>query len=58
MTKLRFEVVLDDFTLSLFRLAESQLKQQNKLAKPVDYGAFVYPDLLRKIQPAKVNFKP
>ena len=58
MTKLRFDVVLDDFTINLFRLAESQLKQQNKLAKPVDYGAFVYPELLRKVQPAKVNYKP
>src|SRR5712664_5010753 len=48
MTKLRFEVVLDDFTVSLFRLAEAQLKQQGKLSKPLDYGAFVYPDLLRK----------
>jgi ABC-type nitrate/sulfonate/bicarbonate transport system substrate-binding protein len=58
MTKLRFEMVLDDFTIDLFRLAESQLKQQNKLTKPLDYGAFVYPDLLRKILPGKVNYKP
>ena len=58
MTKLRFEMVLDDFTINLFRLAESQLKQQNKLTKPLDYGAFVYPDLLRKVLPAKVNYKP
>ena len=58
MTKLRFEMVLDDFTINLFRLAESQLKQQNKLTKPVDYGAFVYPDLLRKVLPGKVNYKP
>ena len=58
MTKLRFEMVLDDFTINLFRLAESQLKQQNKLTKPLDYGAFVYPDLLRKVLPDKVNYKP
>src|SRR6185503_5861918 len=50
MTKLRFEMVLDDFTVSLFRLAETQLKQQGKLAKPLDLGAFIYPDLLRKLQ--------
>ncbi len=58
MTKLRFEVVLDDFTISLFRLAETQLKQQGKLTKPLDLGAFVYPDLLRKLQPKSVNYKP
>jgi len=58
MTKLRFEMVLDDFTVSLFRLAESQLKRQGKLTKPLDLGAFVYPDLLRKVQPRSVNYKP
>jgi ABC-type nitrate/sulfonate/bicarbonate transport system substrate-binding protein len=58
MTKLRFEVVLDDFTINLFRLAEAQLKQQGKLTKPLDYREFIYPDVLRKVQPAKVNYKP
>ncbi len=58
MTKLRFDMMLEDSTISMFRLAESQLKQQGKLTKPLDYGAFVYPDLLRKVQPAKVNYKP
>jgi NitT/TauT family transport system substrate-binding protein len=58
MTKLRFEMVLDDFTVNLFRLAEAQLKQQGKLTKPLDYGAFIYPDLMRRVLPAKVNYKP
>ena len=58
MTKLRFEMVLGDFTVSMFRLAEAQLKAQGKLAKPLDYGAFVYPELMRKVLPAKVNYKP
>ncbi len=58
MTKLRFEMLLGDPTLGMFRLAEAQLKQQGKLAKPVDYKAFVYPDLLRKVQPASVTYKP
>jgi NitT/TauT family transport system substrate-binding protein len=58
MTKLRFEMVLDDFTVSLFRLAEAQLKQQGKLTKPLDYNAFLYPELMRKVLPAKVNYKP
>ena len=58
MTKLRFEMVLDDFTVGLFRLAESQLKQQGKLAKPLDYNAFVYPELMRQVLPAKVQYKP
>jgi len=57
MTKLRFEMVFDDFTVGMFRLAESQLKQQGKLSKPLDYNGFLYPDLMRKVLPAKVNYK-
>jgi ABC-type nitrate/sulfonate/bicarbonate transport system substrate-binding protein len=58
MTKLTFDMELSNPTISMLRLAESQLKQQGKLTKPVDYGAFIYPELLRKVQPAKVNYKP
>jgi ABC-type nitrate/sulfonate/bicarbonate transport system substrate-binding protein len=58
MTKLRFEMELSDFTVDLFHLAEAQLKAQGKLAKPVDWGAFIYPDLMRKVLPAKVKYQP
>jgi ABC-type nitrate/sulfonate/bicarbonate transport system substrate-binding protein len=58
MTKLTFDMELSNPTISMLRLAESQLKQQGKLTKPVDYGVFIYPELLRKVQPAKVNYKP
>ena len=58
MTKLTFDMELGNSTIGMFRLAESQLKQQGKLTKPLDYGAFVYPDLLRKVQPTKVDYKP
>ena len=58
MTKLTFDVELSDFTINLFKLAEGQLKQQGKLAKPVDYGTFIYPEILRKVQPTKVNYRP
>ena len=58
MTKLTFDMELGNSTIGMFRLAESQLKQQGKLTKPLDLGAFVYPDLLRKVQPGKVDYKP
>ena len=58
MTKLTFDMELSETTINMFRLAEGQLKQQGKLTKPLDLGAFVYPDLMRKVQPAKVNYKP
>jgi ABC-type nitrate/sulfonate/bicarbonate transport system substrate-binding protein len=58
MAKLTFEMELSDFTVNLFRLAEAQLKAQGKLAKPLDWSGFIYPDLMRKVLPAKVNYKP
>ena len=58
MTKLTFDMELSETTINMFRLAEGQLKQQGKLTKPLDLGAFVYPDLMRKVQPTKVNYKP
>ena len=58
MTKLTFDMELSDFTINLFRLAEAQLKSQGKLAKPLDWSGFVYPDLMRKVLPAKVTYKP
>jgi ABC-type nitrate/sulfonate/bicarbonate transport system substrate-binding protein len=58
MTKLTFDMELSNSTIELFRVAEGQLKQQGKLSKPLDYGTFVYPDLLRKVLPTKVNYKP
>ena len=58
MAKLTFEMELSDFTVNLFRLAETQLKAQGKLAKPLDWSGFIYPELMRKVLPAKVNYKP
>jgi NitT/TauT family transport system substrate-binding protein len=58
MTKLSYDMELSNASISMLRLAESQLKQQGKLTKPVDYGAFIDPDLLRKVLPGKVNYKP
>jgi ABC-type nitrate/sulfonate/bicarbonate transport system substrate-binding protein len=58
MAKLTFEMELSDFTVNLFRLAEAQLKAQGKLAKPLDWSGFIYPELMRKVLPAKVTYKP
>jgi ABC-type nitrate/sulfonate/bicarbonate transport system substrate-binding protein len=58
MTKLTYAMELSNDSIGMLRLAESQLKGQGKLAKPVDYGVFIYPELLRKVQPGKVDYKP
>jgi ABC-type nitrate/sulfonate/bicarbonate transport system substrate-binding protein len=58
MTKLTYDMELSQASIGMLRLAESQMKQQGKLTKPVDYGAFIHPDLLRKVVPGKVDYKP
>jgi NitT/TauT family transport system substrate-binding protein len=58
MTKLTYDMELSNDSISMLKLAESQLKQQGKLAKPVDYSSLIAPDLLRKVAPGKVTFKP
>src|SRR5258706_1117524 len=58
MTKLTFDMELGTTTINMFRLAEAQLKGQGKLTKPIDYGAFVYPELLGKGEPNEVDDKP
>ena len=55
------QLELSDFTVNPFHLAEARLKDlkgRGKLAKPVDWGAFIYPDLMRKVLSAKVSYKP
>ena len=56
MLKLRFEVRLAQPSIDDLRRAEVQLKTLGKLAKPVDWQRFVYPDLLRAIRPDRVSF--
>lgn len=56
MTKLRFDVRLDQGSIENFELNEQQLKGIGKLAKPVDWQAFVYPDLLKQVRPEKVDY--
>jgi ABC-type nitrate/sulfonate/bicarbonate transport system substrate-binding protein len=58
MTKLTYDMELSNASIGMLRLAESQLKQQGKLTKPVDYGVFIAPELLRKVSPGKVDYKP
>ena len=58
MTKLTFDMELSQDSISMLKLAESQLKGQGKLTKPVDYGNFIYPELLKKVSPGKVTYKP
>ena len=57
MSKLRFDLRLDDGSIENLAIAERQLKDMNKLAKPLDWKSFVYDDLLRSVRPESVNFR-
>lgn len=56
MPKLRFDVRLDQDSLSNFVTIQKQLKDMGKLAREVDFQKFVYPDLLKKVRPEKVTY--
>ncbi|MDR3461877.1 MAG: ABC transporter substrate-binding protein [Beijerinckiaceae bacterium] len=57
LTKITFGVRLDDATLNHMHGVEAELRRTGRLTKPVDWKAFVYPDLLRKVAPAAVTVK-
>lgn len=57
MGKLRFDVRFDDGSVSNFVTIEKQLKDTKKLAKPIVWQDFLYPDLLKAVRPEKVTFK-
>ena len=48
MTKLRYDLRLDSGSIENFVTVAEQLKGSGKLAKPVDWQQFIYPDLLKK----------
>ena len=57
MSKLRYDVHLDQGSVGALQIAESQLKSIGKLPRPVDWNGLIYPDLLRSVAPAKVDYK-
>jgi NitT/TauT family transport system substrate-binding protein len=57
MDRLTFDIHLDQQSVGNFQIAEAQLKSIGKLPKPVSWNTLFYPDLLRALAPAKVNYK-
>jgi ABC-type nitrate/sulfonate/bicarbonate transport system substrate-binding protein len=58
MQKLTFDLKLDPSGVDHLRMIEGQIRESGKLARPVEWGAFLYPDLLKKVAPAKVSVSP
>jgi NitT/TauT family transport system substrate-binding protein len=56
MEKIAFDVRLEQGSLDHLKMVEGQIKSVGKLARPVDWNGFVYPDLLKELAPEKVNY--
>jgi ABC-type nitrate/sulfonate/bicarbonate transport system substrate-binding protein len=54
--KVNFDIYLDQSSIDHLKTIENQLRDGGKLAKPIDWEKFIYPDVLKKIQPERVNF--
>ncbi|MGA0594086.1 ABC transporter substrate-binding protein [Enterovirga sp. CN4-39] len=57
MDKLTYDIRLQQPSLDHLKMIEGQIRQVGKLAKPVDWGAYIYPDLLKSVAPAKVGYE-
>jgi len=57
MSKIRYKAVLDNGSLGNIIKAEQQLKQLGKLAKPVNWEVYIYPDLIKAVSPDVVNYE-
>jgi NitT/TauT family transport system substrate-binding protein len=55
--KLDWRLSIDQDTIASFALAERQLEQSKRLTRPLDWNAFVYPNLIRDVRPQAVNYK-
>ncbi|MCC7417492.1 MAG: ABC transporter substrate-binding protein [Acidobacteria bacterium] len=57
MEKLSYDIRLVQGSLDHLKMVEGQIKGAGKLAKPIDWNAFVYPDLLKELAPSKVDYR-
>jgi ABC-type nitrate/sulfonate/bicarbonate transport system substrate-binding protein len=55
--KLDWRLAIDQDTIASFALAERQLEQAKRLARPLDWNAFIYPNLIRDERPQAVNYR-
>lgn len=56
LPKSRHDIRIDQGSIENYQTVEEQLKVSGKLEKPVDYEKLLYPDLLRKVRPGKVDY--
>ena len=57
MPKVEFDMDWQARSIESIQVAEKQLADQKKLKAPLDYGKYVYMDLLKAVRPASVEIK-
>jgi ABC-type nitrate/sulfonate/bicarbonate transport system substrate-binding protein len=57
LPKSQFPLVLNDGSIAFLKSEVDKLIATNRIKAPFDYKGYVYPDLLRKIDPALVDYK-
>ncbi|NNM70877.1 ABC transporter substrate-binding protein [Enterovirga aerilata] len=57
MPKVPSKFQLTQDSIKALQFAEGVLKEGGRLVKPVDYGKFIYPDLLKKLRPEAVSYE-
>lgn len=57
LPKSQFPLVLNDGSIAFLKSEVDKLIATNRIKAPFDYKGYVYPDLLRKIDPSLVNYR-
>src|SRR5260370_35597434 len=58
MPKVEYDMDWQPRSIESIQIAEKQLADQKKLNAPLDYGQYVYTDLLKEARPPNVNIRP
>lgn len=58
MTKVDFDLKLDQESVDYLKMVEAQLREAGRLKKPIDWNRFIYPDIARKVIPEKTTWQP
>jgi len=56
MNKVQFVMRWDQGSLETIKICEKQLRDEGKMKAPLDWNAYVYTDLLKKVRPEAVTF--
>ena len=54
--KVNYDLYLDQSSIDHLKPSKPSFEEGGKLAKPIDWEKFIYADVMKKVQPDRVNF--